>query len=47
MGIWLAGERNASERELVQFAVFKKYFGSIFGLIATNVYLTCLLSLIR
>lgn len=42
-GHWLAGERNASERELLQFAVFKKYF----GLIDTSGYLTCLSSLIR
>lgn len=47
MDIWLAGECKASERELMQFAVFKEYFGSIFGLIATNVYLMCLLSLMR
>lgn len=31
MGIWLAGECSAFEREQMQFLVFKKYFRSIFG----------------
>lgn len=31
VGIWLAGECSASERERMQFLVFKKYFRSIFG----------------